>query len=67
MFFFVNLIISGFELGLKTLEKWEGIFQSEKSEGNLNRLEKSGKITQNTGKLWEFQINVICYFLVIFR
>ena len=26
-------------------------FQSGKSQGILNRLEKSGKITQNTGKL----------------
>ena len=34
--------ISGFPLGLENLEKWEGI---------LNRLEKSGKTTQNTGKL----------------
>ena len=33
------------------LEKWEGIFQSGKSQGILNRLEKSGKTTQNTGKL----------------
>ena len=29
--------------------------------------EKSGKITQNTGKLREFQTNIICYFLVKFR
>ena len=43
--------ISGFPLGLENLEKWEGIFQSGKSQGILNRLEKSGKITQNTGKL----------------
>ena len=27
--------------------------------------EKSGKITQNTRKLREFQTNIICYFLVI--
>ena len=47
--------------------KWEGIFQSGKSQGILNRLEKSGKITQNTGKLREFQTNIICYFLVIFK
>ena len=33
-------------------------FQSGKSQGTLNRLEKSGKITQNTGKLWEFEINI---------
>ena len=38
------------------------IFQSGKSQGILNRLEKSGKITQNTGKLKEFQTNVISYF-----
>ena len=45
---------TGFPLGLENLEKWEGIFQSGKSQGILNRLEKSGKITQNTGKLREF-------------
>ena len=39
--------------------KWEGIFQSGKSQRILNRLEKSGKITQNTGKLREFEINII--------
>ena len=32
------------------------------SQGILNRLEKSGKMTQNTIKLREFQTNVICYF-----
>ena len=45
---------AGFPLGLENLEnleKWEGIFQSGKSQGILNRLEKSGKTTQNTGKL----------------
>ena len=39
---------TGFPLGLENLEnlgKWEGIFQSGKSQGILNRLEKSGKIT----------------------
>ena len=50
---------SGFPLGLENLGKWEGIFQSGKSQGILNRLEKSGKITQNTGKLREFEINII--------
>ena len=50
---------AGFPLGLENLEKWEGIFQSGKSQGILNRLEKSGKITQNTGKLREFEINII--------
>ena len=46
----------------KAWKKWEGIFQLGKSQGILNRLEKSGKITQNTGKFWEFQTNIICYF-----
>ena len=50
---------SGFPLGLENLEKWEGIFQSGESQGILNRLEKSGKIIQNTGKLREFEINII--------
>ena len=50
---------TGFPLGLENLEKWEGIFQSGKSQGILNRLEKSGKITQNTGKHWEVEINII--------
>ena len=36
---------------LENLGKWAGIFQSGKSPGILNRLEKSGKTTQNTGKL----------------
>ena len=31
--------------------KWEGIFQSGKSQGILSRLEKSGNFTQNTGKI----------------
>ena len=53
---------TGFPLRLENLEKWEGIFQSGKSQGILNRLEKSGKITQNTGKLREFEINIIWYF-----
>ena len=42
-------------------------FPVREKSGNLNRLEKSGKITQNTGKLWEFQTKVICYFLMIFK
>ena len=55
------MIISGFPLGLENLEnleKWEGIFQSGKSQGILNRLEKSGKsqgklhkILENSGNL----------------
>ena len=43
------MVSPGFPLGLENLEKWKGIFQSGKSQGILNRLEKSGKITQNTG------------------
>ena len=57
--------LTGFPLELEkqeNLKKWEGIFQSGKSQGSLNRLEKSGKITQNTGKFWKFQTNIICYF-----
>ena len=57
---------SGFPLrleNLENLEKWEGIFQSGKSQGILNRTGKvrvkSGKFTQNTGKLKEFEINII--------
>ena len=34
----------------ENLEKWEGIFQSGKSQGILSRLEKSGNFAQNTGK-----------------
>ena len=59
----------GFPLGLENLEnleKWEGIFQSGKSQGILSRLEKSGKTTQNTGKLREFEINIIWYFYILF-
>ena len=47
--------------------KWEGIFQSGKSQGILNRLEKSGKITQNTGKTSGIFRKMLCYFLVIFK
>ena len=38
-----------------------------KSQGILNRLEKSGVITQNTEKVREFQKNFIYYILVIFK
>ena len=58
----IGRIVAGFPLGLENLEKWEGIFQSGKSPGILNRLEKSGKITQNTGKLRKFEINITWYF-----
>ena len=39
-------------------------FPVKEESRNLKRLEKSGKITQNTGKLREFQKNYICYFPV---
>ena len=35
-----------------------------KSQGKVR--EKSGKITQNTGKLREFEINIIWYFYILF-
>ena len=37
------------QLGLENLEKIESSFQSEKSDGSLLRLEKSGNFVQNTG------------------
>ena len=49
---------SWFPLGLEireNLEKWEGIFQSGKSQGILSRLEKSGNFAQNTGKTGKFE------------
>ena len=42
-------------------------FPGREKSGNLNGLEKSGKIIQNTGKFREFQTNIVCYFLVIFN
>ena len=54
--------ITGFPLGLENLEN--GSFQSGKSRGILNRLQKSRKshkILDNS----EFQTSIICYFLVI--
>ena len=56
---FLHILSTGFPLGLENLGKWEGIFQSGKSQGILNRREKSGKIIQNTGKIREFEINII--------
>ena len=52
LFKLVHLGMPGFPHGLENLEKWEGIFQSEKSRGILNRLEKSWKsykIPENSG------------------
>ena len=45
--------VAGFPLGLENLEKWEGIFQSGKSQGILNRLEKSGKSQGKSHKILE--------------
>ena len=47
------IITSGFPLGLENLEKWEGIFQSGKSQGILNRLENSGKSQGKSHKILE--------------
>ena len=47
---------AGFPLGLENLEnleKWEGIFQSGKSQGIFNRLEKSGKSQGKPHKILE--------------
>ena len=44
---------TGFPLRLENLEKWEGIFQSGKSQGILNRLEKSGKSQGKPHKILE--------------
>ena len=52
-YFFRNSTYSGFPLGLENLEKWEGIFQSGKSQGILNRLEKSGKSQGKSHKILE--------------
>ena len=54
--------LSGFPLGLENLVKWEQQFPVMENQIILNRLEKSQKTTQNTGKVEEFQPNAICYF-----
>ena len=72
---------AGFPLGLENLEnleKWEGIFQSGKSQGILMRLEKSGKsqgkshkILENWGNfrqilfvIFQWQLNEFVYYLL---
>ena len=57
---------SGFPLGLENLEKWEGIFQSGKSQGILNRLEKSGKSQGKSHKILENSGNFRQILFVIF-
>ena len=47
-----DFLIPGFPLRLET---WKNL---EASSNQGNRLEKSGKIIQNTGKVREFQTNV---------
>ena len=46
-------------------------FPVREKSGNFEQTgkvrEKSGKTTQNTGKLREFQKKIICYFLMIFK
>ena len=52
----LSIQLPGFPLGLENLEnleKWEGIFQSGKSQGILNRLEKSGKSQGKPHKILE--------------
>ena len=53
------LFFQGTHSDWKNWKNWEGIFQSEKSQGILNRLEKSGTITRNTVKFREFQTNIL--------
>ena len=62
---YVNLVLAqfpctstGIPLGLESMETWKTF----SSQGILNRLEKSGKITQNTGKLREFQTYYLLFF-----
>ena len=50
---------SGFPLGLENLENGGKAFSSQEI---LNRLEKSGKIEQITGKVGEFQTNFFFFF-----
>ena len=58
---------TGFPFGLENLKKWEGILQPGKSQGILNRLEKSGKITQNYWKTQGIWNKYYLIFLMIFK
>ena len=63
----LNYIVAGFPLGLENLGKWEGIFQSGKSQGIL---EQTGKVGKNHTKYWKIRgISDKYYllFLVIFK
>ena len=51
---------------LENLEKWEGIFQSGKSQGILTRLEKSGKSQGKSHKILENSGNFRQILFVIF-
>ena len=52
---------TGFPLELENLEKWKGIFQSEKKSGNF---EQTGKVRENHRKYWKNQENSEkCYLL----
>ena len=60
---------AGFPLGLENLEnleKWEGIFQSGKSQGILIRLEKSGKSQGKSHKILEKSGNFRQILFIIF-
>ena len=54
--------VTGFPLGLENLEKWEGIFQSGKSQGILYGLKKSGK----SHKILEKSGNIRIMLVIIF-
>ena len=56
-------MFAGFPLGLENLEKWEGISRSEKSQGFLNRLEKSGDSQGKPHKILENK----CYLLFLVK
>ena len=51
----------------KTLEKWEGIFQSGKSQGIFNRLEKVRENHIKYWKTWGIWDKYYLIFLVIFK
>ena len=51
--------IQGSHSDWKTGENGKAFSSQGKSQGIFYRLEKSGEMTQNTGKLQEFGINII--------
>ena len=55
---FLNIDVNRVPTRTGKPEKWEGIFQSGKVREFWKDMEKSGKITQSTGKFREFQKNI---------